>query len=312
MEVNQPDFNELFDTVIEYPNSDYNDRFSMLIGLDDQKGRLSKILGLLVNPTGIHQWAKDNHPAAKKVIDMVLGRPPLIVLSGDVGSGKTELALTVGDAIARREKINITLFPMSLSTRGEGRVGQMTRLISKAFEITIEKAKAYNHTGKSKHAVILLIDEADALAQSRESSQMHHEDKAGVNAFIRGIDSLGSGKLPAAVIMCTNRIGSLDPAIKRRAADILYFKRPSEKERFEVLHEPLIELGINENQIQEITKLTGKMNGVDYGYTFSDLTQRLIPAIVLDAYPDKKVQHNRIIEIVSNIKPTPPFNESMT
>ena len=33
-------------------------------------------------------------------------------------------------------------------------------------------------------AVILLVDEADALAQSREAAQMHHEDRAGVNAFL--------------------------------------------------------------------------------------------------------------------------------
>jgi len=39
---------------------------------------------------------------------------------------------------------------------------------------------------------------------------MHHEDKAGVNAFIRGVDNLGNGKLPAAVIMCTNRVSTLD------------------------------------------------------------------------------------------------------
>jgi hypothetical protein len=41
---------------------------------------------------------------------------------------------------------------------------------------------------------------------------MHHEDRASVNAFIRGIDRLGNGRLPAAV--------------KRRAADILTFQRP--------------------------------------------------------------------------------------
>jgi AAA+ superfamily predicted ATPase len=66
-------------------------------------------------------------------------------------------------------------------------------------------------------AVILLVDEADALAQSREAAQMRHEDRAGVNAFIRGVDRIGNG-LPAAVIMCTNRLSALDPAVRRRAA----------------------------------------------------------------------------------------------
>jgi AAA+ superfamily predicted ATPase len=161
-------------------------------------------------------------------------------------------------------------------------------------------------------AVIMLVDEADALAQSRESSQMNHEDKAGVNAFIRGVDRLGNGKLPAAVIMCTNRVDALDPAIKRRAADVLTFERPSEEQRLLVLKGPLTELGISENKIIEIVKMTGKINGKAYGFTFSDLTQRLLPAIVLDAYPDKKVTEDRAIEIVVELIPTPPFKNELT
>ena len=57
---------------------------------------------------------------------------------------------------------------------------------------------------------------------------MHHEDVSGVNAFIRGIDRLSNRRLPAAVIMCTNRYESLDPAVKRRAAEILTFHRPDD------------------------------------------------------------------------------------
>jgi DNA replication protein DnaC len=126
----------------------------------------------------------------------VLRRPPLIVLAGDVGSGKTELAETIGDAVARKEKIEITLYPLSLSSRGQGRVGEMTQLLSAAFDYTVEAAtKLKGSTGRSRGAIILLVDEADALAQSRESAQMHHEDRAGVNAFIRGIDCLANGQL---------------------------------------------------------------------------------------------------------------------
>ena len=66
---------------------------------------------------------------------------------------------------------------------------------------------------------------------------MHHEDRAGVNAFIRGIDRIGNGRLPAAAIMCTNRLNALDPAVKRRAADILIFERPDDAQRYAVLAE---------------------------------------------------------------------------
>lgn len=309
----KPAIDELFERRLSYPDFDPQERLSKLVGLDDQKARLTKILALLVNPTGLEMWAQKHHPKAKGLLKSILRRPPLVVLAGDVGSGKTELAETIGDAVARQEKIEITLFPLSLSSRGQGRVGEMTQLLSAAFDYTVAEAtKLKSSTGRTRGAVILLIDEADALAQSRESAQMHHEDRAGVNALIRGIDRLGNGQLPAAVIMCTNRLGALDPAIKRRAADILAFDRPDEVQRHAVLVGALEVLGFSEKQIGDIVAATGKSKGYTYGFTFSDLTQRLLPGIVLDAYPSSAVDPARALEIARAMKPTPPFEEKKT
>jgi AAA+ superfamily predicted ATPase len=198
---------------------------------------------------------------------------------------------------------------MSLSTRGQGRVGEMTQLLTTAFDYTVgEAAKLKSVCGKARGAVILLVDEADALAQSREAAQMHHEDRAGVNAFIRGIDRIGNGRLPAAVVMCTNRLSALDPAVKRRAADILIFGRPDETQRLGVLAEPLRQLGLSKPQIDAVVVATGAQNGA-YGFTFSDLTQRLLPAIVLDAYPASAVNAARVLDITRRLVPTPPFQE---
>jgi len=308
MEIGKPNFDELFEQVINYPDFEYQERLNELVGIDEQKDQLTKILGLLVNHSGIEEWTKKYHKSASRIINSVLKRPPLVVLEGDVGSGKSELATTIGDAVARQEKIDISLFPLSLSTRGEGRVGQMTKLISAAFDYTIEKAeKLKSITGGARGAVILLVDEADAITQSRENSQMHHEDRAGVNAFIRGIDRLGNGKLPAAVIMCTNRIGALDPAVRRRAAVVLKFGRPNKEQRQAVLKDFLFELGLSDKQQEEIVHVTGKNGNREYGFTFSDLKQRLIPEIVLDAYPNGPVVGERAIEIAKKMIPTPPF-----
>lgn len=311
MEGGKPSFDELFEKVLSYPDFDYQERFGRLVGLDNQKSRLTKIISLLINPLGIEEWAHKHHNGASKVLNLVLRRPPLIVLKGDVGSGKSELASTIGDAVARQEKIDIELFPLSLSTRGQGRVGEMTRLISAAFDYTIERADKLKRTASksSRGAIILLVDEADALTQSRENAQMHHEDRAGVNAFIRGIDRIGNGKLPVAVIMCTNRMNALDPAIQRRAADILTFTRPNEEQRELVLREPLSELGLSEGQIKTIVKATGERDSRNYGLTFSDLTQRLIPSIILDAYPNNPVTFEKALQIVNEIIPTPPFKD---
>lgn len=304
------DMNSLFERRLSYPHPTARERLERLVGLDDHISKLTKVLGLLVHPGGLMRWGEEHHPGASLLVDSVLQRPPLVILGGDVGSGKTELAETIGDAVARQENIEIELLPLSLSARGRGQVGEMTHLISAAFDFTVKEANMMLSRDKkaAEGAVILLVDEADALAQSRETAQMHHEEISGVNAFIRGIDRLANQRLPAAVIMCTNRYDALDPAVTRRAAEILVFGRPDAVRRREVLGRKLDELGFNSDDIDAIVEVTGPGDGRS-GFTYSDLTQRLIPAIVLDAYPDRGIVPQRALEIAEQMVPTPPFTD---
>ena len=306
----RPEIDRLFDRPITYPDVGVRERLHRLVGLDAYKTRLAKMLGLLIKPSGLEAWVSKHHPGAREVLGTALRRPPLIVLAGDVGSGKSELAETIGDEVARREEVSIILFPISLSTRGQGRVGEMTQLLSTAFDHIQEEAqKRKDIDGTSQGAVLLLVDEADAIAQSREAAQMHHEDRAGVNAFIRGVDRLANSKLPAAVIMCTNRLGALDPAVQRRAADILTFTRPDSEQRTAVLAPHLRQLGFSQAQIAAAVDAAGARQHGAYGFTFSDLTQRLLPAIVLDAYPDGPVDAHRALKITKAMTPTAPFRD---
>lgn len=308
--MDQPTIDELFDRRLSFPDMGAAKRFARLVGIEEARSRLTKLLGMLVNPAGPRAWAEKHHHGAGLVIDYLERRPPLVVLAGDVGTGKTELAETVGDAVARQEKIDVTLYPVSLSTRGSGKVGEMTKLLSAAFEVTLQAAeKLKRGSSRAAGGIILLVDEADALTQSREASQMHHEDRAGVNAFIRGVDRLAERQLPVAVILCTNRLSAIDPAVQRRAAEIFVFRRPSDVQRRAVIERPLSELGFTNTQIDQIAQLTGKTHERAYGYTFSDLTQRLIPTLVLDAYPDKPVRFDRALQVIGTIMPTPPFRD---
>jgi AAA+ superfamily predicted ATPase len=309
--MSQTNTNALFERSITLPDSDARDRLARLVGMEDKIRRLTNILSVLINPHGLQKWQSDHHPDAPRLIDSVLRRPPLVVLSGDVGSGKTELAETIGDPVARQEDIDITLLPMSLSSRGQGRVGEMTQLVTAAFEHAYAEASKLKSTkGAARGGVILLVDEADALAQSRETEQMHHEDRAGVNAFIRGIDRLASGRLPAAVIMCTNRLSALDPAVRRRAADVLTFTRPTDEQRRAVLERWLGDVGLRKADIEALVSATGPQAGRAYGFTFSDLAQRLLPTIILDAYPAGPIKAAQAIALARSIEPTPPFNNA--
>ena len=304
---------DLFEPVLTYPDVVAREELAALVGLDEHKERLSKMLTLLIAPNALREWAGKYHKGATAIVDMVLSRPPLVILSGDVGCGKTALAESIADSVAREQEIDITLFPMSLSARGKGAVGEMTRLISTAFQQTYSEARKLSaiKDEKSQGAVILLIDEADALAQSREAAQMHHEDRAGVNALIRGIDRLARAHLPAAVLMCTNRPKEIDPAVQRRAADILVFERPNKEQRKAVLEVPLAEFGLNDVEIDAIVEATGARctNGgeASEAFTYSDLTQRLIPNIALGAFPSRAVDAASALEIARRMRATRPF-----
>lgn len=307
----QPNLQGLFEHPTTLPDPDAQGRLARLVGMDDKIKRLANVLGVLINPTGLRKWQDKHHADAGGLLDSVIRRPPLVVLSGDVGSGKTELAETIGDKVARQEDIDITLLPLSLSSRGQGRVGEMTQLVSAAFEHAFKEASKFKSAkGAARGGVILLVDEADALAQSRESDQMHHEDRAGVNAFIRGIDRFANGGLPAVVLMCTNRLNALDPAVRRRAADILVFERPDAAQRHAVLSRRLGSAGFGKADLEALVAATGEQPKRAYGFTYSDITQRLLPAIVLDAYPDGPIKPARAIELAQLILPTPPFRDA--
>ena len=136
---------------------------------------------------------------------------------------------------------------------------------------------------------------------------MHHENRAEVNAFIRGVDRLAEEHLPAVVILSTNRLSSIDPAVQRRAAEIVTFCRPNEEQRRAVLQAPLEEVGFSAQQIAKIVKQTGPHRSGDIGFTFSDLTQRLLPAVFLDSYTSQLITYPRALQVLSTVKPTPPF-----
>jgi AAA+ superfamily predicted ATPase len=301
---------DLFDRRLDFPDMSARRRFTRLVGVDDAKSRLSKLLGILINPAGPRAWARKHHRDAPTLLDYVERRPPLVILAGDVGTGKTELAETVGDDVARRESIPVTLYPLSLATRGTGKVGEMTNLLSAAFDVVLQAAnKLKLGDGKAGRGIIFLVDEADALTQSREDGHMHHEDRAGVNAFICGVDRLSEQKVPVAVALCTNRLSAIDPAVHRRAADVFQFTRPNEAQRRAVLEAPLSEVGFSSAEINRVVEMTGPPRAGAYGYTFSDLTQRLLPTLVLDAYPDRPVTFQRAQQLIASMKSTPPFRD---
>ncbi len=165
--------------------------------------------------------------AATGLVAALGDRYPLVIFHGDVGTGKTASAEAAADALARMLDVEGHLLKLSTRVRGIGHVGEMSTLISEAFDEAVALA------GKSRF-VTLIVDEGDALAFNRGAERAHHEDRVGVNTMIQKIDDARRLRGRLLIILCTNRFVALDPAVIRRAALIEMFERPSEEERREL------------------------------------------------------------------------------
>jgi SpoVK/Ycf46/Vps4 family AAA+-type ATPase len=299
----------LFARTEEFPNAGAQARLAALVGLDETRDRLVADAVVLLDPTFINEWSARVHGEVIPAVGALLDRTPLFIFAGDVGVGKTELAEVLGQVISREADTDVTLYPLSLTARGRGAVGEMTTLLTRAFErVSRDFAHARRPDGKAATMGVLLIDEADALAQSRELAQMHHEDRAGVNALIRGIDTMRTDRLPVLTILCTNRLDAIDPAVRRRAAAVEMFERPDHVQRAALLTRLLAGTKLQPDDIDELAAATGSATNRNYGYTYSDLRQRLVPEIALSAYRrDVAIDKTIALEVTARTLPTRPF-----
>lgn len=298
---------DVFDHVIEAPDPELRDRYQGLIGIDHPKSRIHQEAILLFAPGRLMEWSRQHYGEVLRGVTDIANRTPLMIFGGDVGTGKTALATSFPDTVARALDAHITVFHLGLASRGQGAVGEMTKRLGTAFSQVVQHARHNEEVGSSPaHAAVLVIDEADSVAQSRDLDQMHHEDRAGVNAIIRGIDSLSDPSIAAICIMCTNRLEAIDPAVHRRAALSLTFARPTKEQRQAVL-EWLLGSALQAHEYEKLAQATGAKSNGGPMYTFSDLRSRLVPAILRRALNDGPVTVEMALEATEELEPTTPF-----
>lgn len=299
----------LFHPVIELPEPVRAARYRRLVGLDEHKDRLRHEAHALAYPAALSVWAAEHHGPNVAALDLMADRAPLFVFAGDVGAGKTALAESFGCDLADHLNLPVFLYRLKLTARGSGLVGEMTTLIGDAFAHLLALGRKARGGNSPNTIYVLVVDEADALAQSRAAEQMHHEDRAGVDALLAGVDSLAGAQVPVLVVLCTNRANAIDPAVLRRAAATFTFGRPDDAQRQAVLVAALEGTGIDTATIGELVALTGP-SGQRPGFTYSDLTQRLVPAAILTAFPDKPLTADILLRVAADLAPTPEFRES--
>jgi SpoVK/Ycf46/Vps4 family AAA+-type ATPase len=288
----------IFDNTTELPNSEIQERTKNLIGFETKFNRIYSNLKLLLDQDSLIEWSKKFHNVELPILSQLKDKYPLIILAGDAGTGKTVSAESIADRMTRELKKEGFFLKLSTRVRGEGLHGQMGNLVNDAFaELKVQAGK--------KRIAFLLIDEADAIATTRSTSQMHQEEKAAVNTLIQKIDEIRELNGRAVIFMSTNRLHFIDEAIIRRAAIILEFERPTTEERKELFSKSLIGLDFTEEQLNQLADITSPEKNEDLGYSFSDIRLKILPEAIANSYPDKALSFEIILKTISNVKPSP-------
>lgn len=272
--------------------------FDRLIGIDEHKTALLNNLCLLFDTASLDSWYEKHHRSQLPFFKDIVSGTPLIILAGDVGCGKTALAHSIGSPLSKRLDKRVISFETPSNIRGSGRVGEISNRISAAFhqvKLKIQK----NDLG------LLIIDEGDDLATDREQNQAHHEDRAGLNVLIKEIDTISRDDKNLIVILITNRLKVLDPAIVRRSSEIIHFKRPGKNERRNLFKS----MFNGKMTAEDIEKLVDASERKDVPYSFSDLVQKVAKQAIIKAVEqDRPLDHNLYMDVLKRIEPSPSIN----
>lgn len=284
-----------------HPDKNVQKRYDSLIGIDDHKSNLLFTLHNVLDSQRMDEWIEEYYPKGIPHLKDIITTDPLIVLSGDVGCGKTELAQCISTPLSERlGGETIVLFETPSNIRGTGFVGELSSRITAAF------GAAKSGLKKNEYG-ILLIDEADDLATNRDQLQAHHEDRSGVNVLIKEIDKVHRDGIKLAVILITNRPSALDPAVVRRAGLHLHFKRP-DGEAIKKLFKYLFKgVGLKE---EDFDKIVESCIAKETQYSYSDLTKRIIKSAFLTAWrKDTSIDVSTIMEIIEQTPASPLITE---
>jgi SpoVK/Ycf46/Vps4 family AAA+-type ATPase len=286
---------QLFET--SHPQKDAAARYEALVGLETQQQLLLDELTLLLDPKRLDKWLRAHHPKGLLAASTLTGGSPLILLSGEVGCGKTALATSVGTPLARALDRKVVALETPSDIRGRGLVGELSARITEAFEQARARVR---HAGCG----LLIIDEADDLATARDQMQAHHEDRAGVNVLIKQIDGIVREKTPLAVLMITNRGSALDPAVARRATLQLRFNRPNRAQRRAVMERLLDGAKHTAKELDHLVTATKARHGVPF--SFSDLNVRLARSALRRAWHDDRAFGPEVLlEALTELNPSP-------
>lgn len=136
-------------------------------------------------------------------------------------------------------------------------------------------------------AMVLLIDEADAIAKARDDANDVGELRRVVNALLQGLDYFAPKR--SLIILASNHSHLFDPAIWRRFDDVIPFPLPSQRERLAQLKQ--LTSGLHVNGSLDVT--ARQLNSV----SFAEIERAVNEVVKTQILLREKVIHAKAIVI---------------
>lgn len=212
-----------------------------------------------------------------------------VLLYGPPGNGKTLLAKAVaGEAGAH---IEIISGPEILSKWVGGSERNLRLVFEKAREL---------------EPSIILFDEIDSIAPSRETVEFHHQKElvSQLLVLLDGLEERGQ----VIVIATTNRIDDIDPAIKRpgRFDRMVYVGFPDVEGRKDIFKKYLSKMNISENVSLEIlSTLTQEISGAQIEHLCREAGLICIKEAIKDKISEESiaVRPEHFVRAIELVKP---------
>lgn len=207
-----------------------NVNFEDVIGQELAKQKCRLIERFLEEPERFGKWAPRN-----------------ILFFGPSGTGKTMLAKALAN------KTDVPIIPVKATQLIGEYVGDGARQIHQLYERAEEMAPC-----------IIFIDELDAIALDRKFQELRGDVSEIVNALLTEMDGIVE-RNGVCTICSTNRVNSLDSAVRSRFEEEIEFVLPGEEEVLQIFESNVktFPLAVKDCNFQALAKKAKGLSGRD-------------------------------------------------